>query len=755
MAPPKLPISDSVSQVEAYVASQLRRLGTYSDDAVAVNAQLHGAFANAVSSRLNIQPHEVYELYPLSVVAAEEQPLSGTRNVLSQFAGPNAETADLHSLANAKDRLTKGDEPNIVRRETGWFKGADNKWRYEISDHQAELLVEGLQEGPPVLLESILKHDRLFEAYPDLKGITVKAVADSDYRGSYDPINDRFEINHTRTPDQQLSTLLHEIQHAIQAREGFAMGGNMERSFTQEVKDALGRLRAQKSIATAEWELHNDHLIAHANRATELANSALMYHSYKRLVDYAHHDRPSSVFRHIRNQLDWLHCERVRENPEFSREASEIYRETYNIPKPHKMRERNAFLRDLSLNTAHFLRKMIGESDFEMFENDQRQVSSLVKAMLGSSSKARANLSPLRSLQSEKKRAESLVESTQFKTPYEIYRSLAGEVEARNVQARQHFTDDERRDTYPKHTQDIDTSEVIVLHNNRQVDVPSAFYQSPSHDWQNERRGVIDLQEFPSEPARIALFARADMSTFLHESGHYFLEALTQIARSENAPEQIKDDLATIATWGGAKDLESYLSADLESRREVHERFARGFEAYIMEGNAPDERTKNIFEFFRSWLKDIYQSIKSLRVNLTEEVRSVMDRMISADPERSLAPLTDLERRGSFQERQLADLEQRCTAAIANHLQRVSPGSPMDFQDDSIGAIAVEYSRQMRSFGLSEQQLHSSLKKVIRGAAGNSPAWSDHSGVRLADLERRVLEEVTQKANPRPSASLS
>lgn len=747
MVPRNLPINDSVAQVEAYVASELSRLGTYSDEAISVNAQLHGAFAAAVSSRLNIQPHEVYEQFPMAVIAVEDQPIPGTGNVLSQFAGPNADTADLHSLANAKDRLTKGDEPNIVRRDTGWFKGADNKWRYEISDHQAELLVDGVQEGTLVTLESILKHDRLFEAYPDLRGITVKGVADSEYRGSYDPINDRFEINPGRTPEQQLSTLLHEVQHAIQSREGFALGGNMDFSFTQDVKDALGRLRAQKSIAAAEWELHNEHLICKADRASELANSALMYHSYKRLVDYAHHDRPSSVFRHIRNQLDWLHCERARVNPEFSRESSDIYRETYRIPKPHKTHERNAFLRELSLNTAHFLRKMIGESDFEMFENDQRQVSSLVNAMLRSSSSARASLSPLNNLRSENKRAENLVESTKFKTPYEVYRSLAGEVEARNVQARQHLTDEERKQSYPKHTQDIVTSEIIVLHNNRQVDVPSAFYQSSFDDnWMHQIRGAIDVKNFPAKPAQISLSARADMSTFLHESGHYFLEALTQIARAENAPKTIKDDVAIIATWGGEKDLESYLSADFERRREVHERFARGFEAYIMEGKSPDEQTRNIFEFFRSWLRDIYQSIKSLRVNLTDEVRAVMDRMITPDADRFPTPSIEYERLKLFQERQLADLEQRSTAAIANHLQSIPPGSPMESIGDSIGGIAIKFSRQIRAFGLSDEQVQSSLRKVIRDAAGESPACSD--------LERRVLEE-TQKAHQGPSASMS
>lgn len=70
----------------------------------------------------------------------------------------------------------------------------------------------------------------------------------------------------------------------------------------------------------------------------------------------------------------------------------------------------------------------------------------------------------------------------------------------------------------------------------------------------------------------------------------------------------------------------------------------------------------------------------------------------------------------------------------------------MESIGDSIGGIAIKFSRQMRAFGLSDDQVQSSLRKVIREAAGDSPA--------CPDLERRLLEE-TQKAYQGPSASMS
>jgi hypothetical protein len=65
--------------------------------------------------------------------------------ILFQFAGPQAQTADIHALATARDRIAAGANPEVVRRETGWFRGPDLKWRYEITDEDARInLADGL-----------------------------------------------------------------------------------------------------------------------------------------------------------------------------------------------------------------------------------------------------------------------------------------------------------------------------------------------------------------------------------------------------------------------------------------------------------------------------------------------------------------------------------------------------------------------------------------------------------------------------------
>lgn len=124
----------------------------------------------------------------------------------------------------------------------------------------------------------------------------------------------------------------------------------------------------------------------------------------------------------------------------------------------------------------------------------------------------------------------------------------------------------------------------------------------------------------------ISLLEKADLSTFLHESGHFYLEILADLAEDANAPAQVKEDFASVLKWMGVK-----------SRAEIgvdqHEQWARGFEAYLMEGKAPSVEVQSVFARFRAWLVAVYRSITRLNVNLTDDVRGVMDRLVATDEE--------------------------------------------------------------------------------------------------------------------------
>ncbi len=144
-------------------------------------------------------------------------------------------------------------------------------------------------------------------------------------------------------------------------------------------------------------------------------------------------------------------------------------------------------------------------------------------------------------------------------------------------------------------------------------------------------RGSISLADDITEsPSIITLLQKADLSTFLHESGHFFLEVLNHVASQENAPQELQDDMATVLKWFGVPDLATWNGYDIEQKRDYHEQFARGFEAYLFEGKSPSTEMAGLFQRFRAWLLNVYRSLTQLNVELDDEVRGVFDRMLAS-----------------------------------------------------------------------------------------------------------------------------
>jgi hypothetical protein len=141
----------------------------------------------------------------------------------------------------------------------------------------------------------------------------------------------------------------------------------------------------------------------------------------------------------------------------------------------------------------------------------------------------------------------------------------------------------------------------------------------------NTPRGSI--QFLPSGRSIITLTGKADLSTFLHEMSHGWLEEMKADAGRTDAPADIRADWERIAR---------YLEIDPEVAEipvEAHERFARTGEAYFMEGKAPSVDLASAFERFKAWLVRIYRSIRDLNVPINDEIRGVFDRMLATDAE--------------------------------------------------------------------------------------------------------------------------
>lgn len=176
---------------------------------------------------------------------------------------------------------------------------------------------------------------------------------------------------------------------------------------------------------------------------------------------------------------------------------------------------------------------------------------------------------------------------------------------------------------------------------------------------QGQRGQIAFGQDITQIPSVITLFKGADLSTFLHESGHFFLEVQMDMAAriegeaavfgdetNSEGERQILADTQKLLDWFGVQSIQEWYGLSSEERRSYHEKFARGFEAYAFEGNAPTLELQAIFQRFRAWLVNIYRELKNLNVELTDEVRGVMDRMLAtteqiqaAETARNMGPL--------------------------------------------------------------------------------------------------------------------
>lgn len=238
------------------------------------------------------------------------------------FGGENAQRADLEALDRAQDMERRGVAMENIFRETGWYTGADGKWRFEIDDsgmeysrwgdmnrsdraeyarfrelegkfidgtitqeEQAELrqlLDQGhgpgrAEEQQTLRLADFLRHDELYQNYPQLRQATLRfADLPEGTHGSYNTGTNTITLNNSLR-DAPEDTLVHEIQHAIQSAEGFSGGSSPEYWARREyetgdlvsnrlqqeydqILNGLGREDQNKYIRYTELERELEHL---------------------------------------------------------------------------------------------------------------------------------------------------------------------------------------------------------------------------------------------------------------------------------------------------------------------------------------------------------------------------------------------------------------------------------------------------------------------------------------------------------------
>lgn len=187
---------------------------------------------------------------------------------LGSFAGVKSRTLPKDKFYEAQNMELDAMHPDDIWDKTGFFRGADQRWKYEIPDKNATLKMDAFdisgreafetivpkqkskqqafidwfknqKDEPPLILRDVLDHPELFKAYPELGTMKVEPLPDyAVKRGSKGMVSGDTIYLAEGHPEYVRSVLLHEIQHGIQHHEGFAYGGNPEQFLPKELPQA-------------------------------------------------------------------------------------------------------------------------------------------------------------------------------------------------------------------------------------------------------------------------------------------------------------------------------------------------------------------------------------------------------------------------------------------------------------------------------------------------------------------------------------
>lgn len=211
----------------------------------------------------------------------------------------------------------------------------------------------------------------------------------------------------------------------------------------------------------------------------------------------------------------------------------------------------------------------------------------------------------------------------------------------------------------------------------------------------------------------IRLTPNADITTFSHEMGHFWLTNAIRLSTLPGSDLSLRRDVRKLMDTWGIKDASEWEKLGTEGQRQYHEQFASWVEEFLATGRVPNDGLRGFFEKMRQWITDLYRDIRS-HLNsryrqefgkdlpaLSDEVRDILERNIAyedrlAAVQRDFSPTTaqtDAARYATFENvvknDQLVDrsdaqslqgslfAEQQAKDAL-NNREKVNVNGPMD-----------------------------------------------------------------------------
>lgn len=576
-------------------------------------------------------------------------PQSG--NIYLQMAGENAVNAPLEELQKAKKMEQEGKDEYDIWRETGWVKGKDDRWRFEIKDSLRDINLNKLVDSRIAQpLSAIYSNSILYDAYPQLANLVVvgdESLNEGDTKGYYDPATNEIHVSTDFIRNDEVNAklaLIHEVQHAIQRIEGFSGGASPEAIKTQLLQEGIRITKEMQKISgeatPVYYNLKRNLELAKLNRTTGKATAEDVKNAEEKLAAF---ENKSTLTEEQKNTLWKLGNRRAEIEKQIKlAEVSPIdaymlvagEQEARETSVRAKLREEYYNELDENIKSENEALDVLNSAVSKLSEKDKDVYKKYVNlANETDADKLPDNYTDILT-QLERDLPSEVVDA------FNDYQMAVWEKgDAMNIIF--------GRGDFPR----IHSNDAIVIFGSSVEKANSLYQQGRS------AKGSISLNQ--QGQRIISLFESADQSTFIHEMSHMFLLDLQEVAGIDPNSRQAKD-LKTIMDWaeykpGQADEYKGTASAEEFRRRDAEiqaaekagnaveaqrlkdvwaqERFARGFEEYLKSGEAPAAGLKNAFRQFKKWLIQIYNDVLGAGVRATPEVEAIMARMVASEEE--------------------------------------------------------------------------------------------------------------------------
>lgn len=287
-------------------------------------------------------------------------------------------------LNRAKQMQRAGINNEDIRQDTGWFQDKNGDWKFEISD-KGMSIKDNIKKNSSNKLGNILNHNTLFTMYPELSETKVEFKESKGISGNYDRNSDTITLsNNLIGNDGKLEkSIIHEIQHAIQSKEGFETGITSKLS-KKAYYENLGEIEAEDVSERFINEKYNNKDLKNIAPESSKANPKHRYYD-KYMKNRGTVDKiKDSVFKYPKkdgnsNEINQESLEQI--NKETLRDNDQQIWNGLNIPTrklTDKQRQnRLDYLKNIDTSNMKLLEKTKIKSEIRALENGYNSVEEM------------------------------------------------------------------------------------------------------------------------------------------------------------------------------------------------------------------------------------------------------------------------------------------------------------------------------------------------------------------------------------------